>query len=556
MNLNFEMKIFILLLLMDHSSSLIAQQIYFPPEDSILSARYNYTIPPRNSPTYDETVDKVIARGVSQMTLSIAKSITSVYFENSKVFAPINIAGALAMILLGSSGKTFLEVSNILGLATGVDINSKSQLVHEQFGRLLRKLDRISSFDLGEELTLANAVFVQEKFPIRGVYKQISEDVYRSEILSVDFLNDPESAKNTINAWVNDRSKGKISSILSENPPAETKVIITAALYFKAAWEQPFIVGSTTLKPFYTNGRDSPATKKVQMMANGGWFPHYEDDTLNCQIMGFPYKGNKTTMYVVIPKNSDRHSVINLQNRLSTADLERLVENTRYKQSLILFPKMKIESFLDLKQALQDLGVRTLFNPAESNLALLSPGRNPLLQSRPSDFLSSNTIRNPMTLNDGEPVLIFSRTGVPTNCTEVFNSNSSVTECKSVDDATNKQVTYKKFGEKVGRRVTRDLIKKRKRQLDVVQTLDKVRAILTDNDNPGLYVDQVLHKVYMDITELGTEAAAVTSATLSRTGDYVNFRVDVPFLFFIRNHETKVILFWGTVLTPTPNFDA
>lgn len=74
------------------------------------------------------------------------------------------------------------------------------------------------------------------------------------------------------------------------------------------------------------------------------------------------------------------------------------------------------------------------------------------------------------------------------------------------------------------------------------------------SENPGLYADQVLHKVYMDITESGTEAAATTSVSLSRDGGKVSVRVDVPFVFFVWHEETRMLLFWGSVYQPTPSF--
>ena len=292
------------------------------------------------------------------------------------------------------------------------------------------------------------------------------------------------------------------------------------------------------------------------MMANGGQFPHYKDAELDCEIMGFPYKGNQTTMYVVMPIGSNRQKLLELKQRLGPVDLNRLVENTRYKQSVILFPKMKLESIIDLTSTLKSMGVRSLFNPATANLALLSPGT-----SADTDFDNSERrgnangfVNSPNTGSQSlHKKLVFSRIGVADNCTKIFEPNSNVTKCQEVDETSNKQVIYKKFGNKVGRRIARET--------NTVETLDSVRSLLnkdpnnTNVENPGLYADQVLHKVYIDITETGTEAAAATSVTLSRGGDIITFRVDVPFLFFIRDEQSKLILFWGSVNVPSPTYD-
>lgn len=265
------------------------------------------------------------------------------------------------------------------------------------------------------------------------------------------------------------------------------------------------------------------------MMANGGTFPYFRDTTLDCEIMGFPYKGNRTTMYVILPNNSDKQRLKQLENALTPSEVERLVESTKYTASVVLFPKMKIENTIDLKGVLENLNVHSLFNPLEANLALLSPG----VGSKSKIHNTLNGIVNIGTAssssNDRNEFLIFSRLGEEKNNTK-----------PGIVEKAGKQI------KRIGRPVT--------------ETLDSIRLLLnsdpnvSDVENPGLYADKVLHKVYMDITESGTEAAAVTSVSLSRDGGRVTFRVDVPFIFFIRHEETKMLLFWGSVNHPNPSY--
>lgn len=72
--------------------------------------------------------------------------------------------------------------------------------------------------------------------------------------------------------------------------------------------------------------------------------------------------------------------------------------------------------------------------------------------------------------------------------------------------------------------------------------------------NPHLFATDVLQKVEMDITEKGTEAAAVTSVVLERDGSQKKFIANRPFIFFIRHDPSKLVLFWGTINVPTPNY--
>lgn len=72
--------------------------------------------------------------------------------------------------MLGSNGITFKQITQLWGLHTGIpDIDQKSQIVHEQFGRMLQKLNKTSGFEFGDEVSVASALFVQDGFPVSVV---------------------------------------------------------------------------------------------------------------------------------------------------------------------------------------------------------------------------------------------------------------------------------------------------------------------------------------------------------------------------------------------------
>eukprot|EP00795_Rhopilema_esculentum_P016387 gene16387-7789_t len=59
-----------------------------------------------------------------------------------------------------------------------------------------------------------------------------------------------------------------------------------------------------------------------------------------------------------------------------------------------------------------------------------------------------------------------------------------------------------------------------------------------------LFVTDAIHKTFVQVTEKGTEAAAATAVFVGRSLTPV-FRADQPFLFFIKDTKTNVILFAG-----------
>lgn len=69
-------------------------------------------------------------------------------------------------------------------------------------------------------------------------------------------------------------------------------------------------------------------------------------------------------------------------------------------------------------------------------------------------------------------------------------------------------------------------------------------------------IDAVIHKTFIDVDELGTEAAAATAiAMFGSAPSYppkFEMVVDRPFLYAICDSETGTILFMGTVNDPRP----
>ncbi len=73
--------------------------------------------------------------------------------------------------------------------------------------------------------------------------------------------------------------------------------------------------------------------------------------------------------------------------------------------------------------------------------------------------------------------------------------------------------------------------------------------------NPGdLYINSVVHEAYLSVDEAGTEAAAATGVGISATAVMaqppIDFVVDRPFAFVLRDVKTGAVLFTGVVSRP------
>lgn len=70
--------------------------------------------------------------------------------------------------------------------------------------------------------------------------------------------------------------------------------------------------------------------------------------------------------------------------------------------------------------------------------------------------------------------------------------------------------------------------------------------------NAPLYISEVMHKSFITVDEVGTEAAAVTSVAVGITSapSYPTMYINRPFVFVIREQNSSAILFMGKVKNP------
>ncbi len=98
------------------------------------------------------------------------------------------------------------------------------------------------------------------------------------------------------------------------------------------------------------------------------------------------------------------------------------------------------------------------------------------------------------------------------------------------------------------------LLNKVLKQLGMEIAFDKGKADFTNmNKSGGIYIDEVLHKTFVQVDEEGTEATAVTSVSFGVTsagGNGFLMRVDRPFVFIIKEKNSNSILFMGKVIKP------
>ncbi|GAB0096835.1 Serine protease inhibitor 28Dc [Sergentomyia squamirostris] len=515
------------------------------------------------------------AINVLRLAQKIGKNLLDSRSDKVMVYSPVSIAAALQLILLGSNGETYNELLKLLSTNDPVHL-------HENFGASITDLLASSIDDITKAndrntiatgagsvdhyVSMANGLFVQNGLSVRKDYRSVVESIYRSDITELDFERNSQDAAKYINDWVEKSTNGKIKNIVSQGLSTDTRVVVASTLYFNARWKETFIESATRPKEFYPDGLNGRSIE-VDMMSYGGTLPFYHAREYNCRIIGLPYKNNLSTFYVIIPEDSNAFKLKELQASLTADKIDHMISRMTMNSSILFFPKMHLTGEFKLRDILSELGVHTLFDPNTADLSLISGESDvsdvsivqgfPQLLSQPSALKSP---LQPVNLEDREDVLIFSRLREDDDNNEEDNHKVNTPRKKratykvaSKFDKESEPLTLKDFV--LRKRITKPhaekkLIRSRRQTSpqDSLKNLNLLRSRPTTN--PGLFVSEVIHKVDLTVNEKGTEGGAATLAFLHKTGTDVVLRVNVPFLFLIRNEATKLPLFYGAVFEP------
>uniref|UniRef100_A0A0D3HJS2 Serpin domain-containing protein n=1 Tax=Oryza barthii TaxID=65489 RepID=A0A0D3HJS2_9ORYZ len=98
----------------------------------------------------------------------------------------------------------------------------------------------------------AGGVWCDAARPLEPAYRDAVVGKFKAEATTVDFKNKTEEAREQINEWTRQVTRGLIDAVL---PPgsvgASTAAVLGNAIYFKGSWERPFKGKNTKRKPFY-----------------------------------------------------------------------------------------------------------------------------------------------------------------------------------------------------------------------------------------------------------------------------------------------------------------
>ncbi|XP_049854740.1 leukocyte elastase inhibitor-like [Schistocerca gregaria] len=266
-------------------------------------------------------------------------------------FSPISIQVILALTFLGAKGNTAKQI------ARGLRLPEDRAVVEDGVGAVMNRLQ--DSNDV--LLDIANRIFLKEGYGIKEGFNQ-SAIRFKAGVEEVDFLQEPQARK-IINDWVESKTNNKIKDII---PPDvlnnDTRMVLVNAIYFKGEWLKKFEKRDTYPLPFRSA---VGSAKNVDMMFQVEELKYKEISDLNCQVLLLPYKGERLSMMIFLPR--EVNGLANLEEKLASFSLQDTINNMHESNVHVYLPKFKMEYSKQLNDALTRLGMVDMFDDYAAN---------------------------------------------------------------------------------------------------------------------------------------------------------------------------------------------
>jgi serpin B len=268
------------------------------------------------------------------------------------LISPYSVSLAIAMAYNGANSetKTAIETALRLNGLTRDEININFKQISEA---LLKVDERVI-------LSLANSIWYRNDFYVIPEFINVNRDFYNAEVNSLDF-NSPV-AKDIINDWVSEYTKGKITEIVDQIN-SETVMFLINATYFKGPWKFLFDKEDNFYSTFYlTDG----TTKQVEMMTQSCELAHFSNSSFS--MIELPYGQGNWAMDLILPNSGKTLNDIIVE--LSGDSWNLWIGSLESPGEIQLtLPPFKFDYSKTLNDILSGMGMSIAFDPYQADFS-------------------------------------------------------------------------------------------------------------------------------------------------------------------------------------------
>ncbi len=296
---------------------------------------------------------------------SAAEMLSGAGGEN-RVYSPINVWLALAMLAETTDGDTRQEILTLCGAEDIETLRAQAgdvwQMAYSDDGRV--------TTILGSSLWLSNSLSYYQE-----VLDTLAESYYASAYYG-EMGSDAFSQ--ALRDWLNAQTGGLLTDQAEEiELRKETIMALATTIYYKAAWVDEFSENNTYQQTFHALSGDIDCDFMHQTDTG---YVYYGDGFM---AMGLSLQGGGTMWLILPDEDTTVDAVLNgtdLTAFISTRFKSAWENKERYQISLSL-PKFDVCSSLDLVDTLSSLGVTSVFDYTTADFSPLTDTANVYVSS-------------------------------------------------------------------------------------------------------------------------------------------------------------------------------
>lgn len=287
-----------------------------------------------------------VSQGVGQFGMSVYRQLAP--GGENLIFSPFSISSALSMALAGARGETAAKIAGVLHQAY------PDAAYPDAFNALISQmLQRANTGD--NQFLNANGLWVQTGFRLESAFRNTLATAYGAPPTALDFAGNLEAARQAINSWTDQHTKGKIPELFGPGSlDGHTRLVLTSAVYFHGKWEHPFQTRLTFPAAFKL---DRGRTNQASFMRQTARFGYAETPSL--QILEMRYAGTGLALDILLPRPGDR--LADLESRFTFENLAGWLHELRDRNVDVTIPKFRAESEFSLRETLSRLGMANAF---------------------------------------------------------------------------------------------------------------------------------------------------------------------------------------------------
>ena len=314
-----------------------------------------------SSPEADESDLRTLVEGNSAFAFNLYQAVKGE--EGNLFYSPHSLSLALGMLYAGAREETARQVAGAL------QFRLPQFALHPAFNALDLELAARAKPPAadgqpedGYRLDIANGLWGRAGYPFLREYLDVVGANYDAGFRTMDFAGDPEGARRIINDWVSEQTENTIRDLLPEGSiHPDIALVLTNAIFFQAAWLDPFPKAQTADRPFRLPGGSLIETPTMSGQTGVGYA---ERD--GYQAVELAYKGDTASMVVLLP---DEGRFEQFEARLDAGLVSGAVESLRPRNVQLFMPKFEFDSSFDMKGVFSGMGMPDAFNPNTADLS-------------------------------------------------------------------------------------------------------------------------------------------------------------------------------------------